>query len=224
MRAPGLGHPSVPAPVRILIAIALTLAVSPGYEHARGPGGAAFAFAFAGEVLLGAAIGTFAALLYDGAYAGGRAIDDYVGVRAFAPSVALVAPSGFGRIWSLAFTGGFFLLGAYRIVILAFAQSFAIVPPGASIANATLLTYAIALASTIVLVSLAVCGPAIAAIFVVQAALGALARTISRLGSVTLASPLVFAAAIVATVATVPTLDALAAHPPIRVPLLQASR
>lgn len=96
MRAPGLGHPSVPAPVRVLIAIALTLAVAPGYEHARIPAGAAFGFAFAGEVLLGAAIGTFAALLYDGAYAGGRAVDDYVGVRALAPSVALVAPSGFG--------------------------------------------------------------------------------------------------------------------------------
>ena len=50
-----------------------------------------------------------AASLYDGAYAGGRAVDDYVGVKAIAPSVQLVAPSGFGRIWSLAFTGGFFL-------------------------------------------------------------------------------------------------------------------
>jgi flagellar biosynthetic protein FliR len=219
-RAPGFGHPSVPAPVRVLVAAALTLAVAPGLAHARVPHGMMFGFALIGEALLGAAIGTFAALLYDGAYAGGRAVDDYVGVRAVAPSIAMVAPSGFGRIWSLAFTAGFFLLGAYRIVVLAFAQSFAIVPPGAAIGRDALLAYATALPSTIVLVSLAVCGPAIATIFVVQVGLAALARTIPRLGSITLASPLVFAAAIVATVATVPALDALAAHPLVRSPLL----
>lgn len=223
-RAPGFGHPSVPAPVRVVVAISLTLTVAPAVSHAAIPHGAAFAFAFVGETLLGAAIGTFASLLYDGAYAGGRAIDDYVGVRAVAPSVALVAPSGFGRIWSLAFTTGFFLLGAYRVVILAFAQSFTIVPPGAAVGHAALMAYATALPTTIVLVSLAVCGPAIATIFVVQVGLGALARVIPRLGSVTLASPLVFAAAIVATVVTVPALDALAAHPMIHVPLLQPVR
>jgi flagellar biosynthetic protein FliR len=219
-RAPGFGHPSVPAPVRVLVAAALTLAVAPGLSHARVPHGLTFGFELIGEALLGAAIGTFASLLYDGAYAGGRAVDDYVGVRAVAPSIAMVAPSGFGRLWSLAFTAGFFLLGAYRIVVLAFAQSFAIVPPGAAIGRDALLAYATALPSTIVLVSLAVCGPAIATIFVVQVGLAALARTIPRLGSITLASPLVFAAAIVATVATVPALDALAAHPLVRSPLL----
>jgi flagellar biosynthetic protein FliR len=219
-RAPGFGHPSVPAPVRVLVAAALTLAVAPGLSHARVAPGLMFGFALIGEALLGAAIGTFASLLYDGAYAGGRAVDDYVGVRAVAPSIAMVAPSGFGRLWSLAFTAGFFLLGAYRIVVLAFAQSFAILPPGAAIGRDALLAYATALPSTIVLVSLAVCGPAIATIFVVQVGLAALARTIPRLGSITLASPLVFAAAIVATVATVPALDALAAHPLVRSPLL----
>ena len=73
-----------------------------------------------------------ASLVYDGAYAGGRVVDDYVGVKAIAPSLQLVAPSGFGRVWSLAFTGGFFLSGAYRIALLGFAQSFERIPPGAA--------------------------------------------------------------------------------------------
>ncbi|MHB8480009.1 MAG: hypothetical protein ACYDA5_06340, partial [Vulcanimicrobiaceae bacterium] len=41
-------------------------------------------------------VGFAAALVYDGAYAGGRLIDDYVGIRAIAPSIDLVAPSGYG--------------------------------------------------------------------------------------------------------------------------------
>jgi len=219
-RAPGLGHPSVPAQVRVVVAAALTAAVAPGLAHAAVPSGLEFGIVLIGEALLGAAIGTFASLLYDGAYAGGRAIDDYVGVRAFAPSVAIVAPSGFGRIWSLALTGGFFLLGVYRVVILAFAQSFAIVPPGAGVGRDALLAYAIALPSSIVLVAAAVAGPAIAAALVVQIGLAAISRAIPRLGSVTLASPLVFAAAIVATVASVPALEMLAAHPLLHAPLL----
>ena len=65
-----------------------------------------------------------ASLVYDGAYAGGRVVDDYVGVKAIAPSVVLVAPSGFGRVWSLAFTGAFFLTGAYRLTLLGIRTEF----------------------------------------------------------------------------------------------------
>ena len=79
-RAPGFSHPSVPPPVRAGLALALALTIAP-HVHAISFDGAAFAMAVAGEVLLGAAIGTGASLLYDGAYYAGRTIDDYVGVR-----------------------------------------------------------------------------------------------------------------------------------------------
>jgi flagellar biosynthetic protein FliR len=222
-RAPGLSHPSVPSSARVVSALALTLAVAPGVTHLRGPDGPTLAIAMVGEALLGAAIGAFGSLLYDGAYAGGRIVDDYAGVRAIAPGASMVAPSGFGRIWSLAFTAGFFLLGAYRIVIPAFASSFALVPPGGAVSRDALFAYAIALPETIVLVALAVAGPAIALAFVVQIALAALARTIPRFGTVTLASPFVFAAAILATAIAVPVLESAAAHPFVNPPLLHAT-
>ncbi len=219
-RAPGLSHPSVPSSARVVLAIALALAVAPRVAHLPAPDGLGLTIAFACETLLGAAIGAFGSLLYDGAYAGGRIVDDYAGVRAIAPGASMVAPSGFGRIWSLAFTAGFFLLGAYRIVIPAFASSFSLLPPGGAIARDALMAYAIALPETIVLVALAVAGPAIALAFVVQVALAALARTIPRFGNVTLASPFVFAAAILATALAVPVLDAASAHPFVHPPLL----
>lgn len=218
-RAPGLSHPSVPATVRVIVGCALALAVAPSVRGVHVAGGALLAFSFVGEVLFGAAIGQFAAVLYDAAYAGGRVVDDYAGVRAIAPSAEMVAPSGFGRIWSIAFTGGFFVFGAYRIAILAFADTFRSVPPGVGVSGSSLLAYAGALGETMMLAALAVAGPAVALAFVVQVALAAVSRAVPRLGGVTLVSPFVFAAAIVATAVSLPALEGMAAHPYVHAPL-----
>lgn len=129
-RAPGISHPSVPPTLRAGLALFLTLAVLPAVHVRVSRDGLALLVALATEFLLGTAIGIAASLLYDAAYAGGRVVDDYVGMKAIAPGIELVAPSGYGRIWSLAFTGGYFLLGAYRPTIAFFAQSFERVLPG----------------------------------------------------------------------------------------------
>lgn len=205
-RAPGFSHPGVPPALRAGLALLLALALLPASRHAARLDGAALIAGLALEFFIGSAIGAGASVLYDGAYAGGRAVDDYVGVKAIAPNVHLVAPSGFGRVWSLAFTGAFFLLGAYRPTILAFAGSFSSVAPGAPIAGSAWMAYAGTLAATILRVALEVAGPAIAAGFMVQLALGALSRTIPRFGSLTLSFPLVFGVALIASTLSLPAI------------------
>jgi flagellar biosynthesis protein FliR len=218
-RAPGFSHPSVPAPLRAALAAALAIAITPGIGRpAQVVDVIAFVIALLTEFLIGSAIGMTASLVYDGAYAGGRVVDDYVGVKAIAPSLQLVAPSGFGRVWSLAFTGGFFLSGAYRLAVLGFAQSFARVPPGGSLHPQGWSTYAAEFAATIVVVALQVAGPAVALAFVVQIALGALSRVIPRFGSFTLTFPLAFAAALVATAIALPLAAAHIPAPLLAVP------
>lgn len=211
-RAPGFSHPSVPHALRAAIALLLTIAIAPGVRSAH-VHGVALAIAFVVEFLLGSAIGIGASLLYDGAYAGGRMLDDYVGVKAMAPNVQLVAPSGFGRMWSIAFTGGYFLLGAYRVTLLAFSQSFTRVAPGAPFDAHAWLVFASTLASTIVLVGAAVAAPAIALAFVVQVAVAALTRTIPRFAGFALSFPLVFGAVLLVTAVSIPLLSARAGHP-----------
>lgn len=211
-RAPGISHPSVPHPVRAGLALFLTIVIVPGV-HAAAPSGVALAVSFLAEFILGSAIGIGASLLYDGAYAGGRMLDDYVGVKAIAPSIQLVAPSGFGRVWSIAFTGGYFLFGAYRVTLLAFAGSFERVAPGAPFSPHAWLPFAAQLASTIVLVALEVAAPAIALAFVVQIALAALSRTIPRFASFPLSFPLVFGAVLLVTAVSIPLLAQRSAHP-----------
>jgi flagellar biosynthesis protein FliR len=211
-RAPGFSHPSVPHTLRAGLALLLTIAIVPGV-HSPQADGVTLVIALVLEFLLGSAIGMGASLLYDGAYAGGRMLDDYVGVKAMAPNVQLVAPSGFGRVWSIAFTGGYFLLGAYRVTVLAFAQSFERLPPGAPFDPHAWLAFATTLASTIVLVGVAVAAPAIALAFVVQVAVAALTRTIPRFAGFSLSFPLVFGAVLLVTAVSIPLLSARAGHP-----------
>lgn len=217
-RAPGFSHPSVPPALRAGFAVALSMAIVPSIRSAPPAlDGAAFVAALVAELLIGGAIGMTASLIYDGAYAGGRVVDDYVGVKAIAPSLALVAPSGFGRVWSLAFTGAFFLSGGDRIALLGFAQSFERIP-FADLHPAGWVSYAGAFSSTMVLVALGVAAPALALAFVVQIALGALSRVVPRFGSFTLTFPLAFAAALIATAIAVPTLATRVPPPILTIP------
>lgn len=212
-RAPGLAHPSVPPAARAGMAVLLAIAIAPRTRAESHADGIALVFALVTEFLLGTAIGIAASLVYDAAYAGGRAVDDYNGVKAIAPSAQLVAPSGFGRIWSLAFTGAYFLLGVYRFTLLAFAQCFDRIPPGAAFDMGAWGAYALSLASTVFAVGVAVAAPAIALSFVVHVAVGALSRAIPRFGSFTLVFPPAFGAALIATALAVPAVIQLAGRP-----------
>jgi flagellar biosynthetic protein FliR len=211
-RAPGFSHPSVPPPVRAALALALALIVAPNVRAVAFDGGA-FALAIAGEVLLGTAIGTGAAILYDAAYYAGRLVDDYVGVRGSVPNANVTSAQAFGRLWSSVFLAGFFLLDGYVPVVRAFAGSFLTVAPGGMLAASAWTAFAIALPATIARAAVMIATPALGAALIVQIALAAVARVVPRLASFSLAFPVVFATAIVVTSVGIPLLAPLGAHP-----------
>lgn len=220
-RAPGFSHPSVPPALRAGVAAIFSMGLAPTLRAAHPISGIAFIFAIAGELAVGAAIGIAASVLYDGAYAGGRALDDYVGIRGSVPSAAVVAGSGFGRIWSLVFLGGFFLLDGYHIVILVFADSFERLPAGSVVSVKPMYLFAVSLPWLILKAAILTAAPAIALTFVAQVALGALTRVIPRFSSFTLSFPVVFAVALLATLAAVPVVLPLAAQPWLRLPFVK---
>jgi flagellar biosynthetic protein FliR len=217
-RAPGFTHPAVPMIVRLALALALAIGIAPALGPQRQLELPAFLFAVAGEVAIGTAIGIGASLLYDGAYYGGRMIDDYVGFRGSVPNAAVSSAQGFGRLWSSLFLAGFFLLDGYAVVIRAFADSFARVAPGAIIGSDAWYRFALELPETIAKSALLVAAPAIAVAAVVQIALAAVTRVVPRFASFSLSFPIVFAAAILVAIATLPLYGPLAAHPLLVVP------
>ncbi|GAC1543061.1 MAG: hypothetical protein NVS2B17_22330 [Candidatus Velthaea sp.] len=217
-RAPGFSHPNVPMMIRLALALSLALCVTPGVDGPHELDLARFTLAIAGEFALGAAMGLGASVLYDGAYFAGRTIDDYVGVRGSVPNAAVTSAQGFGRLWSSVFLAGFFLLDGYALVVRAFAGSFTHVGAGALIAREGWMSFAIALPETIVQAALLFAAPAIAVAAAVQLGLAAVARVVPRFASFTLAFPIVFAAALLVTLSTIPLFAPLAARPWLLVP------
>jgi flagellar biosynthetic protein FliR len=165
------------------------------------------------ELAIGSAIGYGAAALYEGAYAGGRMLDDYVGIRGSVPTAAIAGSTGFGRLWSAAFVAAFFLMNGHLAAIEALAASFERVPPGAALGADALLRYAFALPAAIAQAALAVAGPALVLAAGIQIALGAVARIVPRFGNFTLPFPIVFGAIVLVTLACVPLLLPLAGDP-----------
>ena len=212
-RAPGFSHPSVPAVVRVGLALALALAIAPLVRASPPLDFARLGIAVAGDVAVGAAIGFGASLLYDGAYYAGRTIDDYLGVRGSVPGASVTSAQAFGRLWSYAFLGAFVLLDGWVPVVRAFADSFVHLAPGALVAPNDASRFALALPATILRAALGVAAPAIAVAAALQLALAAIGRIVPRFASFTLAFPVVFAAALLLTIVTLPLAAPLGARP-----------
>jgi flagellar biosynthetic protein FliR len=211
-RAPGFSHPDVPPVVRAGFAYVLSLALAHQYAASArlGPG---VVVSLACEVLVGAAIGVAASMLYDGAYAGGRALDDFVGIRASVPNANVAAGAGFGRLWSLAFVTAYFVLGGDRVALTGFADSFATLPPGALLRPPEHATFAVVLPGTLLRAAVFVAGPAIAIALVAQFGLAVIARLVPRFSTFSLAFPIVFGCAVLATIAALPFVLQSAATP-----------
>ncbi len=212
-RAPGFSHPSVPPVVRAGLAFALACAVVPSVAAVQPLDLAAFTIALAADVAVGAAIGFGASLLYDGAYYAGRTIDDYLGVRGSVPGANVTSAQAFGRLWSATFLIAFMLLDGWVPVVRAFAASFDHVGPAAFPSDGAWLRFGLALPAAILRAAFVVAAPAIAVAAALQLALAAVARVVPRFAGFSLAFPVVFAAALVVTIAALPLLIPLGARP-----------
>jgi type III secretory pathway component EscT len=190
----------------------LSLAYAHGHAPRTAISWAGLAPAFLVELALGAAIGIAASALYDGAYSGGRAVDDYVGIRISVPTAGLVAGAGFGRLWSLGFTAAFFILGGHRVLLQALDHTFVTLPPGMAISGG-LATIAPAVPGTLLRAALFVAGPALAFGFTAQVALAAIGRIVPRFGTFPLTFPVVLGCALLATMITLPIMLLQAGRP-----------
>lgn len=220
-RAPGFSHPSVPMIVRAGFAFALACAVAPHVPAVPDLDLGTFTLALAADVLLGAAIGFGAALLYDAAYFAGRTIDDYVGVRGSVPGAAVTSAQAFGRLWSSIFLAALLLLDGWVPVVRTFADSFARVGPASFVAPQAWLSFAATLAGTSLRAAFVVAAPAIATAAALQFALAAVTRVVPRMSSFTLAFPIVLAAVLLVTIVSVPLLVPAGARPLLPLPWTQ---
>lgn len=212
IKAPGLGHPSTPRTVRIVFAVGITLALATDFPRSIHDFSLTLMIAFVLEMAIGAAMGLSSAILYDGAYAGGRMLDDYLGVRTAMPMATVASGAEFGRLWSNVFLAGLLFSGGFERLLQFFAQSFALFPPGSIPAPGQIHEYALMLATLISQAALIIIGPAVASAFLAQVCLGAIARMVPRLSTFALSFPIIYALALGSSVAAMPRMLPYAAH------------
>jgi len=104
-------------------------------------------------------------------------------------------------------------LGGYAVALDAFGDAFRSLPPGALIRSANLQLFAVALPGTLVRAAIFTAGPAVAIAFVAQIGLGVANRVVPRFATFTLSFPIVFALALLATIAALPFAIRAAALP-----------
>jgi flagellar biosynthetic protein FliR len=204
-RAPGFSHPSVPVAVRAGIAFVLALGLVPALEPRAVQDALPFVAALLFEFLLGAAIGFGASILYEGAAAGGRMLDEYVGIQIANPMATAGNGQTFSQLWGLSFIAAFFVLDGYQLILLALADSLHRLPPGSALGLHGLQEYALSIPVLVVRAAVLVAGPALALGLVANLGLGAVSRIIPRFTNFTLTFPVVFGAVLLATLVTLPT-------------------
>lgn len=192
LRAPGFAHPSVPVMVRVAFAFVLAYALVPTVGGLNAPQGLPLLLALVTEMLVGLAIGLAASAIYEGAAAGGKLLDAYVGIQALNPDADITAGEGFSKLWGVVFLAAFFLLGGYRWLIGAFADTVTRIPPGAFFQTGHLEQLVMALPEVVLRAAILVAGPALVIGLAAQVGIGALARLIPRFANFTLNFPVVF--------------------------------
>jgi flagellar biosynthetic protein FliR len=221
-RAPGISNTVVPPMLRAGFALVLAVALSPAIPPGSGlRDGGSLLVAIVLELLIGAAIGYAASVLYDGAGAGGKMLDDYIGIQALNPSVTDASGEGFGRLWGMGFLAAFFLFDGYQLLIGVFSDGFARIPPGSEMHIQHLGEFAMSLPTLVMRSALLIAGPAIMLGFVVQLALGSISRVIPRFMNFTLIFPMVFGAVLVVTIVTFPFIVPTAVKPWLYLPFYE---
>ena len=188
---------NVPPAVRAIFGFALALAIAPsiGAVHVRDAASAVVLLAV--EALTGAVLGIAATLVTEAVSAAGRMLDDLVGLRASIPGIA-VAPAGFGGLLSLTFVAAFFATGGVDALVIAFAHSFKVAPPGAALDRHTLQNIGIGFGAAFARLSLELAAPAICASLCLHLGFATLARVVPRFANLSPAFPMAFGAVMLA--------------------------
>jgi len=216
-KIPGTAHPSTPKMLRIILSLAFASGAStmPQIRVQRCPQDLSLILACISEYALGYMIGATVAILCDGAYAGGRLIDDYLGIRSTIPTATVASGAEFGRLWSLAMLVGFMMCGGIERAIVLFVHTLSFFPLTVSLDSKEFVHFAIYLVRGIVVSGLLVVGPAITLAFLVQIGLAVLSRLLPRLSTFMLSFPIVYSLALVVTIADISKCIPFAGHLPI---------
>lgn len=203
--------------VRVRGAVALVLAlacygavpVSVAQDSVAG-----FVTALLGQLVFGLALGFAVLCAFSAARAAGEIVDNLTGstLSVIYDPLSGAASPVFGRFFQLAFTACFFALNGHLLLAAGFRRSFGVLPLVKGLHPGQLASSAGALVAQLVVVSLEIAGPLIVALFLVEIALGLLARAAPTLNVLVLGLGVKALLAILLVIAFAPAIPGLTAR------------
>jgi flagellar biosynthetic protein FliR len=206
--APVLGHRSIPVMHRVGMAVMLALVLTPVVGRARiaGDDVLGLGLAIGGEILLGIAIGTVAALVVAAVHTGAELVGFQMGLgmgAVFDPSLGGTA-TVFTRLQEMLALLLFLAVDGHHALVLAVAGSFHRLTPGLAFTPEPLAAGLVSLGGDVFRSGLELSAPLVGALFLLNVVMALLARVSPSMNVFALAMPAAIAAGLIAFVAVMP--------------------
>lgn len=166
------------------------------------------------QLVFGLALGFAVLISFSAARAAGEMVDNLTGSTlsvVYDPLSGAASPI-FGRFFQLAFTGCFFALNGHLLLAAGFRRSFEALPLVKDLHPGQLAGSAAGLVAQLAVMSLEIAGPLIIALFLVEVALGLLARAAPTLNVLVLGLGVKALLAVVLVIAFAPAIPGLTAR------------
>jgi len=214
---PVFAQRGIPAPVKILLGLGCALVLWPlAPASVAGVGGhwIDFLLRVAGETFLGILLGLAAAL----PFAGLRMAGSLVGVQMGFGIVNVWSPQEEGQISIIGSLYGilalvlFLVLDGHHLLLRAMGLSLKIVPLGGAHLSASLLARVVGMAGSLFVMAVAVGGPLIAVLFLADAAMGFVARTVPQMNIFIVGFPVTIGLGLLGIAVTLPFFNRILGH------------
>jgi len=207
--APILGHRSVPVSHRAGLALLLALVLTPVVRRAPIDDGDALglAGAIAGELLIGIAVGSVAAMVVSAVQVAGELVGLQMALgmgAAYDPALGGQA-TVFTRLQETLALLLFLAVDGHHMVLAVVAGSFERIGPGGALAVQPLAGGLVTLGGKVLRAGVELAAPLVGILFVVNAVMGLLARVSPQMNVFSLVTPVAMSAALVAAVAVMPS-------------------
>ncbi len=207
--APVLGHRSVPVSHRAGLAALLALLLTPIVAPARveGGDGLGLGLAIAGEILIGIAIGAVATLVLAAVQVAGELIGFQMalGMGAVYDPTLGATVGVYTRFQDMLALLLFLAVDGHHALVAAVAGSFQRVQPGVALAAGPLAAGMAALGGKVLRAGLELSAPLVGVLFVVNVVMALLSRVSPQMNVFSLVLPLAMGAALVTSVAVLPS-------------------
>lgn len=206
--APVLGHRSIPVTHRAGMAVMLALVLTPvvGRTGIAGDDVFGLGLAIAGELLIGVAIGTVAALVVAAVHTGAELVGFQMGLgmgAVFDPSLGGSA-TVFTRLHEMLALLLFLAVDGHHALVLAVAGSFQRLTPGLAFTPAPLAAGLVSLGGDVFRSGLELSAPLVGILFLLNVVMALLARVSPSMNVFSLTMPAAVAAGLIAFVAILP--------------------